>query len=60
MGEKYRRKYYNQPSPKKSRFFRKVAYCPTGKNNYKCWRCGEVGYYTNECKIGRITSLSRP
>ena len=29
--EKYRRKYSNKPSPKKRRFFRKAAYCLTGK-----------------------------
>ena len=47
MCEKYKRKYYNKSSPKKYRFFRKAAYCPTGKNNCKCWACGEVGHYAN-------------
>jgi len=29
--EKYKRKYYNKPSPKKRRFFRKTTYCLAGK-----------------------------
>ena len=50
IGEKYRRKYYNKPSPKKCHFFRKAAYCLAGKNNCKCQACGEIGHYANECK----------
>jgi len=50
-------KYYNKPSPKKRRFFRKAAYCPARKNNCKCWACGEVGHYANECKNRRNNKL---
>ena len=57
IGEKYRRKYYNKPSSKKRRFFRKAAYCPAGKNNCKCWACGEVGHYANECKNRKNNKL---
>ena len=56
-GEKYKRKYYNKPSPKKRRFFRKAAYCPAGKNNCKCWACGETGHYANECKNKKNNKL---
>jgi len=56
-GEKYTRKYYNKPSPKKRKFFRKVAYCLIGKNNCKCWAYGEVGYYANECKNKKNNKL---
>ena len=49
-GEKYKRKYFPKPSPRKHRFFRKAVYCRAGKNNCKCWACGEVGHYANECK----------
>jgi len=40
--KKYKRKYFQKPSPRKHRFFRKAAYCPVGKNNCKCWACGEA------------------
>jgi len=30
-GEKYKRKYFQKPSPRKRRFFRKAAYYPVGK-----------------------------
>ena len=56
-GEKHKRKYYNKLSPKKSRFFRKVAYCRTGKNNCKCCACGEVGHHANKCKNRRNNKL---
>jgi len=52
-----KRKYYNKPSPIKCRFFRKLAYCPTGKNNCKCSAFGEVGYYANECKNRKNNKL---
>ena len=39
---------FKKPSPRKHRFFRKAVYCPTGKNNCKCWACGEVRNYANE------------
>ena len=51
------KKYYNKTSPKKRRFFRKAAYCPAGKNNCKCWACGEVGHYANECKNKKNNKL---
>ena len=51
------RKYYNKPSPKWRRFFRKATYCPAGKNNYKCWACREVGHYANECKNRKNNKL---
>ena len=56
-GGKYKRKYYNKPSPKKYRFFRKAAYCPAQKNNCKCWGCGEVGHYANDCKNRKNNKL---
>ena len=56
-GEKYKRKYFQKPSPRKYRFFRKAAYCPVGKNNCKCWACGEVGYYANEYKNRKNNKL---
>jgi len=56
-GEKYKRKYFQKPSPRKHRFFRKVADCPTGKNNYKCSACGEVGHYVSECKNKKNNKL---
>ena len=55
--EKYKRKYYNKPSLKKCRFFKKATYCPIGKNNCKCWACGEVGHYANECKNKKNNKL---
>jgi len=56
-GEKCGRKYYNKPSSKKRRFFRKAAYCPSGKNNCKCWACREVGHYANQCKSRKHDKL---
>jgi len=56
-GEKYRRKYYNKPSPKKHRFFKKVAYCSAGKNNCKCWAHGEVGHNVDEYKNRKNNKL---
>ena len=44
-------------SPKKRRIFRKSAWCPVGKNNCKCWACGEVGHYANECKNRKNNKL---
>ena len=44
-------------SPRKHKFFRKAAYCPVGKNNCKCWACGEVRHYTNECKKRKNNKL---
>jgi len=35
-GEKYKRKYFHKPGPKRHRFFRKAAYCPIEKKNCKC------------------------
>ena len=35
-GEKYKRKYYTKPSPKRHISFRKAVYCLIGKNNCKC------------------------
>ena len=56
-GEKYRKKYYNKSSPKKRRFFRKATYYTAGKNNCKCWACGEAGHYANECKNKKNNKL---
>jgi len=57
MDGKYRRIYYNKPSPKKSRFFKKAAYYPIGKNNCKCWACVEAGHYANEYKNRKNNKL---
>jgi len=57
MGKKYKRKYYNKPSPKKRRFFRKAASCLARKNNCKCWTYEEVGRYANECKTKENNKL---
>ena len=56
-GEKYIRKYYNKPSSKKRKFFRKAAYCHVWKNNCKCWTCREVEHYANECKNRKNNKL---
>ena len=56
-GEKYKRKYFKKWSPKRHRFFIKAAYCPVGKNNCKCWACGEVGHYANECQNKKNNKL---
>ena len=55
--EKYKRKYFQKSSFKRHRFFRKAAYCLAGKNNYKCWTCGKVGHYANECKNKKNNKL---
>ena len=55
--EKYKRKYFHKPSPKRHRFFRKATYCPIGKNNCKYWACEKVGHYANKCKNKRNNKL---
>ena len=55
--KKYKIKYFQKPSLRKHWFFRKAAYCPVGKNNCKCWACGEVEHYTNECKNKKNSKL---
>ncbi|XP_021746677.1 uncharacterized protein LOC110712520 [Chenopodium quinoa] len=49
-GETYKKKYYKHRYRKPSRFFRKATYCPEKKKTCKCWSCGELGHYANECK----------
>jgi len=56
-GEKYKRKYFQKPSPTKHRFFKKAVYCLAGKNNCKCWAYGEVLHYVNECKSRKNNKL---
>ena len=53
-GEKYRRKYYNKLSPEKLRFLGKQIII---LQNDKCWACGEVGHYANECKNRKNNKL---
>ena len=55
--KKYKGKYYNKQSHKKHSIFRKIAYCPARKINCKCWACGKVGHYTNECKNKKNNKL---
>ena len=42
---------------KKEGFFAKANYCLVGKNNCKCYACGEAGHYVNKCNNIKITSL---
>ncbi|XP_021733293.1 uncharacterized protein LOC110700113 [Chenopodium quinoa] len=49
-GETYKKKYYKYKYRKPSRFFKKATYCPEKKKTCKCWSCGELGHYANECK----------
>ena len=43
---------------KKRRFFRKASYCPEKKKSCKCWVCGEMGHYANECKNRKNNKLA--
>ena len=53
--EKSKRKYFHKISSKRYRFFRKFAYSLAEKNNGRCWACGEVRHYANECKNKCLT-----
>ena len=48
-GDKYKRKQYYKPSPKKNHQKSRMLSC-SKKKNYKCQACEEEGHYANEYK----------
>ena len=56
-GEKYRRKYYNKPSHKNRRFFRKTTYCHAGKTTANVGHAEKQDIMLMNAKTERITSL---
>ena len=52
-GEKYKRKYFQKPSPRKHRFFRKAVYCLVGKITVSIGRTEKQDIMQMNAKIGK-------